>query len=759
MPLRTLNIGDKLGLARGSAAVCMPVYGAYDYFSQCLLSLLTHTPPDIPILICDDATPDDRLQELVEAALAPPGRNRALYYLRQPNNVGFVENVNSALEATAPADVVIVNSDCIVSKGWFDGLRMAAYSEERVATATALTNAGTILSVPNRNQSVQQIPHGWTLDRLARAVCESALSLRPDIPTCIGHCVYVRRTALELVGAFDSVFSPGYAEEVDFSQRCIIHGLRHVAADDVFVFHGYEGSFGSSENSRAGRAKNHAVIQHRYPYYDDWIQEISRDWNSPLSRSLMAATSAARPLTVTIDGRCLTRSVTGTQLVTIDVLHALAVHTEFELRVLVPHDLSHEVSSFLAANSQIAVIHPEELEDGIEPTDVVHRPYQVSSTGDLRLLPQLGRRIVITQLDTIAYRNPAYFQSFKQWQNYRRLNAAGLAAANQVVFISRHGADDARRLDLVPEERINVVYPAVDRLPRSDVVPRVPPGLVLRQDRPILVCLGTDFLHKNRLFAIRLLEALLDQKKFDGLLVLAGPQVAQGSSRGEEAAYLVARPELAQHVLEIGEVDEAGKRWLIENAVAVVYPTTYEGFGLTPFEAARSGVPCLFAPHTSLLEVLPDDAALLVPWNPYESAKRIAPVLRAGPDRDAFVKAIRESGARFTTERMALDLQEVYSKVLPAPASARIAMELDRVQELAELAEAERQRLGARVNEIFEDPLNRGLVGPSAILPPELRRAVLAVATRPMLRKAVAALYTTGYVLRHRRRRHPELMP
>ena len=37
-----------------------------------------------------------------------------------------------------------------------------------------------------------------------------------------------------------------------------------------------------------------------------------------------------------------------------------------------------------------------------------------------------------------------------------------LAAADQVVFISRHGANDARELSLVPDERINVVPPAVD---------------------------------------------------------------------------------------------------------------------------------------------------------------------------------------------------------------------------------------------------------------------------------------------------------
>ena len=41
----------------------------------------------------------------------------------------------------------------------------------------------------------------------------------------------------------------------------------------------------------------------------------------------------------------------------------------------------------------------------------------------------------------------------------------------------------------------------------------------------------------------------------------------------------------------------------------MLYPTVQEGFGLVPFEAARAGVPCLFAAQTSLAEVLPREAA------------------------------------------------------------------------------------------------------------------------------------------------------
>lgn len=752
MPLRDLNIGQNLALARGAAAICIPVYGAFDLFAQCLLGVLSHTEPGVPIIVCDDGNPDPRFHEILEEA-ATAHQEHELHYLRQPENVGFVENVNAAIAACAPADVVILNSDCIVAEGWFTSLGTAAYSESRIATATALTNAGTIVSIPHRNRPVTQLPHDLTLDRSAASVRAASLRLRPDIPTCVGHCVYIRRSAFELVGVFDPVFGVGYGEEVDFSQRCLLYGLRHVVADDVFVLHHQSASFGRSLEAVRRQEENHAVIQQRYPYYDAWVREVSEDPDSPLAQSLSIATSALRGPSVAIDGRCLGPTVTGTQLVTLGVIAALDTYSDVRLRVLVPDDLGPWVAGFLSGRPQIEQVRQPDLAAGLEPADVAHRPYQVTAGGDIELLRKLGNRLVLSQLDNIALRNPGYFPGYDEWTDYRTLNQEALSCADQVVFISRHAANDARALQLLPDDRISVVPPATDGSLLGLGVAASPPPEAHRLARGgFLLCLGTDFQHKNRIFAFRLLEALTAVTGFEGLLVLAGPKVAAGSSGGAEAEYLLQRPGLAKRILDIGAVDEPGKRWLYEHSAAVVYPTTYEGFGLTPFEAADAGAPCLFARHTSLAEVLPESAALLVPWDPHESARRAAPVLVAGQAREEHVRSIRIAGARFTNRNVARGLLEVYLKALRSPAPSRVAVaveDVDRLKREAAHLRAEASALKQELGAIYDDPLNRGLIGPQAVLPPELRRPVLAVATRPMLRKTVTAAYRAGYVLRH----------
>jgi GT2 family glycosyltransferase len=198
------------------------------------------------------------------------------------------------MRAAAPADVALVNSDCFVSDHWLEGLRDAAYSGPRVATATALTNGGTIVSVPRRNRPSALLPAGYSVDAAAAAVRAGSKRIRPPIPTAIGHCIYIRRDAIEEVGAFDTAFSPGYGEETDFSLRCAGVGWRHVLADDVFVFHAGAGSFGRDAEMDQMRREHEDLLVARYPGYPAMVYVARESITSPLA---LALTTARRALT------------------------------------------------------------------------------------------------------------------------------------------------------------------------------------------------------------------------------------------------------------------------------------------------------------------------------------------------------------------------------------------------------------------------------------------------------------------------------
>jgi hypothetical protein len=200
--------------------------------------------------------------------------------------------------------------------------------------------------------------------------------------------------------------------------------------------------------------------------------------------------------------------------------------------------------------------------------------------------------------------------------------------------------------------------------------------------------LGADYAHKNRVFALELLGALRDIG-WKGRLVLAGAHVPLGSSRERERELLSGRGDLAKLTSDLGLVGEDAKAWLYAHARALVYPTVYEGFGLLPLEAARSGLPCLFAAQASLSELAAEQATL-VPWDASASAAACISLLEDGAARDRHVAGLRAL-ALPTWDEVAGRLISVYEQALstPSPEGAeRVWEALDRERHIVELDRA-----------------------------------------------------------------------
>jgi glycosyltransferase involved in cell wall biosynthesis len=737
---------DRLDVRRGEIVICIPVYGGHDHFAQCLRSVLAHTPSEVPILICDDASPDERsrrwVAELSQDTAGPDAARdgHTLFYLRRERNVGFPANVNGAFACASPADVIVLNSDCVVAAGWLEGLRAAACSDSQIATASALADNGSHLSVPDARTLVPHATSDWDFEAAAAAVRAGSLRLRPRLMTAAGHCMYVRRSALDLVGDFDLAFTPGYGEEVDFSQRCLHMALAHVAADDVLVRHHGGASLSVNGVPNPAQRAHESLIDERYPYYRESVTATRLAAPGPLTRSLAAARRALNGLAVLIDARSLRGPMTGTQLHVLELIAALAATGQVRLSAIVPGDLSDYARDALRQVPEVELVIAG-APAGAAPmaqADIVHRPSQISTPADLALLAQLSDRLMITHQDMISYRNPSYFDSFAAWEGYRGLTRRALAVADRVVFFSAHARDEALAEELVEPERASVVHIGVDHtLLAPSPVPVAPAGAArIPGDAEVMLCLGTDFRHKNRVFALHVLDELQRRHDWRGWLVLAGPRVARGSSLGDEARLLEHRPELTRALLTLGSVSENEKAWLLQRSKLVLYPTVYEGFGLIPFEAADSGAPCLWAAGTSLSEVLPDSAAGIIAWDQAAAADRALELMRDERARESHLEAVRRAAADLRWETTAQRLIEIYRATCdgpPAPAA------------LSERGHGLMQRG-------FSDDALR-LVGPDGVLPADVERPLLALATHPQLGGPMFRALKAGYRASARLRR------
>jgi glycosyltransferase involved in cell wall biosynthesis len=544
---------------------------------------------------------------------------------------------------------------------------------------------------------------------------------------------------LELAGPLDE--SKDLDEALaDLAMRMTSLGMVHVVADDVLV-----GGPAEPQESPRGSTVPSGSVE------NDVQAVIANDERGQLRRAMNTARTALDGLSVTIDGRALNATVGGTQTYIIELIMALARGEDVAARVLVPPDLSDRAREALASVPAVELLTYEQALDGPARTDVVHRPQQVFTPDDLTLLRLVGERIVVGQQDLVAFHNYAYHPDGDAWRAYRRTTRLALAAADQVVFFSEHARRDALAEDLLPLDRTHVIGIGAEAIEPSGAPGSPPPGL--SSDRPFLLCLGADYAHKNRPFAIRLLGALRELG-WDGKLVLAGTHVPHGSSREDEQQLLRDTPELAPpHTVDLGAVDEEAKKWLYAHASALLYPTIYEGFGLLPVEAARAGLPCLFAAQASLSE-LAGDAATLVPWDPPASAAAVLPLLSEGPAREAHLATLRALRVPSWAD-VAQDLVAVYQHALASPspgAAPRVWQELERENYIFRLDQdvTDLKRIAQEYQDAYHSLEGRVRIGlplidNGGLLTPAQQRGLMRIAGRGRLGAlAVAPLGLLG---------------
>ena len=388
----------------------------------------------------------------------------------------------------------------------------------------------------------------------------------------------------------------------------------------------------------------------------------------------------AENLTITVDASWLGPSESGSQVMLVAAIDALARRRDvFQIRLTGVDELP-EYAHHLTNYANVTVASPDQK---ITRTDVMWFPHQIhlghDEMGEGRLLAE---RVVVTYLDFISHDIESYHKSLNSYLAFRAHQRRVALAADGVTTISSDVAE--RVFAVVPgidRGRIQPTVLGIDHVLDTGKLEELKGGgltalkIFLKRygsgatDRPFCLVFGTGYLHKNRDFSIQAWQRLLEVG-VECDLVIAGAVLA------EEGTRATSERDLAEsHISPFGDVflvdwnvDSACRLWLLANAAVVLYPTSAEGFGFPPYEAASLGTPASFTSFGPLREIsgVPDLPEM---WTIEEYARDLFNLLTDSHAAHRRVEYLKKAVARHTWDQFALELVTFFKQVVHMPTS------------------------------------------------------------------------------------------
>ena len=233
----------------------------------------------------------------------------------------------------------------------------------------------------------------------------------------------------------------------------------------------------------------------------------------------------------------------------------------------------------------------------------------------------------------------------------------GVQHAFAHVAISRSTAHDlARFFPEIDGDAVTVAYPGVGSAFHPAAAAEIEQWRTQRRlDKPYFLLVGsrTGFNgYKNASLFFQALAQLPERQRF--AVVCAG---------GDAALETVFQPSLRDAEIHVWELTDDELRAAYCGAVALVYPSRYEGFGLPVLEAMACGCPVITCRNSSLVEVA-GDAALFTPEDDVTAMVAALQRVQDEGERQSLVAAGFRQAARFTWREMAATLADVFRRTV-----------------------------------------------------------------------------------------------
>jgi len=268
-------------------------------------------------------------------------------------------------------------------------------------------------------------------------------------------------------------------------------------------------------------------------------------------------------------------------------------------------------------------------------------------------------KLIVTFHDLIRHQSKGkgtttrkYFLYWFKYLGYLFVDLLAMYRAKIIIVPARFWKDLLVNKYHLSSDKIAVTYEGVDTIIKQGKPSNEDFGV----KKPFLVYTGNLYPHKNIPVLLKAIKIL------NGKIHLA--LVGARSVFTRRAQQLIAEQKVNDSVTFLGRLTDIQLISLYSQAVAFVFPSLIEGFGLTGLEAMAVELPVIAARASCLPEVYGDAALYFDPYDPQDLTKKITEVVKSKSLRDNLIKKGLLQVKKYSWDKMSRQTWQIYQNAL-----------------------------------------------------------------------------------------------
>lgn len=239
------------------------------------------------------------------------------------------------------------------------------------------------------------------------------------------------------------------------------------------------------------------------------------------------------------------------------------------------------------------------------------------------------------------------YEHFPQYANlhikafYKILMPYLLRKAKKVITVSKFSQKDISKRFNIKNNKFIITYNAIDskvfyKCKKSEVE-KIKKKFKIKGNYYISV--GNIRPHKNIKTLLKAFETLKDIKETNEELIIVGDVDASlGNNYREQLIENINKNKYKQYIKRLGHISKEDLTILLGGSIALVHPSLFEGFGLTPLEAMACHTAVISSNAASLPEVIGDAGLMFDPLNIEALSKKMQLISKDKKLRDNIIK-------------------------------------------------------------------------------------------------------------------------